>query len=1171
MRYLKNSRLLDALLENAKEIKAGKEGTITAERFVIASIDYVLNGAAVGNDPEGKALSEYISDNIKNVGDLRAYLIEYVSSQNDISISDNLYFQNRLIELRRVDENDPVKEVTPEMLLRSIMKNPTETIGRFMDGKNDVSNDSSEEPETKSPKTQSEIDAEIEKLFDDLFGDLDDDDDDDDDEAPDFEAKPDPGADDKEKESDTGAVVSENQLFSLTEKTKHIREFLLESVLGQNHAVNTFVSGYFQSELLAMTDKKRFRPKATFLFAGPPGVGKTFLAQKAAEALELPFRCFDMSGYSDNEAPNEFAGTDKVYKNGSPGNVTSFVDENPGCVLLFDEIEKAHLNVIHLFLQILDAGRLRDSYTDKEVSFRDAILIFTTNAGKRLYTQSDATDFSSVSRKVILKALEKDVNPTTGESYFPGAICSRFASGNVLMFNHITAHNLRDIAGREILRHKGNFEKETGITINIDDRVFSALLFSEGGSADARTVRSRGEAFFHTELFEMLRLLDEPGNRAERNIESIDITIDLPTDNGDIAKLFVSDEQFRIAAAADPETVACLKESVKSAEVFACTDEDGVNTVMRQNNVQMALVDLNYGIKDSGIDYMNAEDVDSVGRDLLWCFKERYPEVPVYLIGGRDHRYSEEEKISFLNLGVRGFIDIDDVNGLEKQLLSVCDSLYQQKSINELTKANKVLTFETAQLFDPDSGRAEIRLFDFALETAVDSEDSNDILSNLSKPDVKFSQVIGAEDAKDELRFFVDYLKNPKKYIGKGLRPPKGIILYGPPGTGKTMLAKAMASEADVTFIAAEGNQFLQQYIGQGKERVHDLFRIARRYAPSILFVDEIDAIAKERTGGEHSAANGEDVLTAFLAEMDGFKNDPSRPVFVLAATNFDVEPGSPRSLDSALMRRFDRKIYVDLPTKDERIRYLKMKIEGSSAFDVSDAAVENLAVRSTGSSLAELENIIELALRDAMRTDRLMVDDGVLENAFETYSSGEEKKWSPELLERTARHEAGHTLLSWLLGEKPSYVTIVARGDHGGYMQHGDSEDKKLFTKKELLARIRISLGGRAAELVYYGNEDGLSTGAGSDLVQATAVAKNLVCSYGMDPELGPAVITSQELSSGEIAARVRESVNAILSAEMENAVKLISENRDKIDGLVAELLVKNHLAEKQIEAVLK
>lgn len=232
--------------------------------------------------------------------------------------------------------------------------------------------------------------------------------------------------------------------------------------------------------MLSMIDKSRTRPRATFLFAGPPGVGKTFMAEKAAEALKLPFMRFDMSEYADKEANLEFCGSDKVYKNAKAGNVTSFVADNPECVLLFDEIEKAHICVIHLFLQMLDAGRLRDNYTDKEVSFANAIIILTTNAGKQLYEDTESGDFSSISRKVIVNALQKDVNPETGTPYFPDAICSRFASGNIVLFNHISASFLRTIAKKEIERHATNLKKETGIELQVDDEVYTTCCFLTG-------------------------------------------------------------------------------------------------------------------------------------------------------------------------------------------------------------------------------------------------------------------------------------------------------------------------------------------------------------------------------------------------------------------------------------------------------------------------------------------------------------------------------------------------------------------------------------------------------------------------------------------------------------------------------------------------------------------
>ena len=1141
MQEIKNSILLEKLLDNAKELKAGKKGTLTAERFMLAVFDFILGKVSVEEMPAQKTLSDVVSKNTIKLTEFRDYLLDYVSKQDKVSITDNIYIQNKILELKFSSKDKSVKEITPEMLLESILRDPTKTISEF------ITNEKGEKSQTEDAENELTEEMDQQRL-----------------------------ADQKQKRKRNlprdfiDKEESMSVLEKLTDKVKDTRKQLLGAVLGQNHAVNTFISGYFQSELLAATDKKRSRPRATFLFAGPPGVGKTFLAQKAAEILALPFRSFDMSGYSDKESALEFAGSDKVYKNGSAGNVTSFVAEHPQCVLLFDEIEKAHLNVIHLFLQILDAGRLRDSFTDQEVSFTDAILIFTTNAGKRLYTQSDTTDFSMVSRKVILKALEKDVNPETGAPFFPAAICSRFASGNVIMFNHIDAHDLREIAKKEIIRHKRHFEEELHINIDIDERIFSALLFAEGGRADARTIRSRGENFFFMELFELLRLIKTASDENTMSrLEKIKFTLDLSAEDSDIADLFVTKEKPNVVAICEKKEYNRLRKKLKSSQLHLCEDTNSIDEIVRNYDVQIVAIDLRYGKREQSIQCMNAEDIDSTARDLLWHVRDHYPDIPVYIIQEKDWVFNEEERISFFNSGVRGFLEINGSENPDEKLRSICDAVYQQKSVHELAKANKVLSFETAQISEDEGRTAEIRVFDFSLATAIDAEDGDNILSNISKPNTNFSQVIGAEDAKKELLYFVDYLKNPKRFIGTGVRAPKGVILYGPPGTGKTLLAKAMANESDVTFITAEGNQFLQKYVGEGKERVHELFRIARRYAPSIIFVDEIDAIAKERRGGGHAEANGEDVLTAFLAEMDGFKSDPSRPVFVLAATNFDVQPGSEKSLDAALLRRFDRKIFVDLPTKDERIRYLKMKIADNAVFEVTEAEIENLAIRSTGTSLAELENVLEMALRDAVRTATLKVDDDVLENAFETYMSGEEKKWDSEQLKRVARHEAGHTFLCWETGEKPSYVTIVSRADHGGYMQHGDHEGKAIYTKKELLARIRVALGGRAAEIVYYGEEDGLSTGASGDLKTATAIAKQIVCSYGMDANLGMAPISTQEIATGEIANEIKESINSILEAEMEKAIDLILNNREKLDRLVADLLTKNHLIGKEIDAI--
>ena len=1131
---MKYSPLLTRLLEDSKLIGNKKNPPLTAERFIIALVN-VLEKESDSNDELRVIMSTAVLSFV-DFATVKSVLLEYVCS-SEAAISDNIYMKKRLIEAERDAKAAGEEELSAYRLLQCIVVTPSPAIDSV---KSDLSKFQINPYDDCDDEDEGDYDTEYtEKMIDTIAAAL--------------------------SSSENKTSTPKESMADFVREAKRIRKALLDTVKGQDNAINIFTAGLFQSKMLSMTDKARKRPRATFLFAGPPGVGKTFLAERVAEELGLPFERFDMSEYVNKEADIEFIGSDKVYKNGKEGNVTSFVAKNPKCVILFDEIEKAHTSVIHLFLQILDAGRLRDNYTDKVVSFTDAVIIMTTNAGKQLYGESESGDFSSVPRKVILKALQKDKNPSTGEPYFPGAICSRFAAGNVVMFNHISANDLRDIAKREILRHAKSFEQESGIKFDLSEDVYTALLFSEGGAADARTVRGRAETFFNDELFELFRLMtSEKINLDIEALDKIQVKVNLDGAKPEIPQFFFAKENARVLLLSSPDVADKCKRYVGGSGIDIISVHSACDAIaaIKEGEVSFAILDVKYGANCS--DNLNIEDSQSPAREFLKFIREHKNALPIYILENTSSCFSEEEKVSLRRQGIRGEIPLAD-GDFASSLTDIASALYQQASMDRLARENKVISFETAQTVSDDKKTAEINLFDFDLAVAVDSEDEKDILSVASKPNVHFDDVIGGDDAKKELKYFVEYLKNPKKYMGTGVKAPRGILLYGPPGTGKTLLAKAMACEAGVTFIATDGNSFLKRYVGEGAERVHEIFRTARKYAPSILFVDEIDAIAKERRGNDNT---DEATLTAFLTEMDGFSNDPTRPVFVLAATNFDVEPGTQKSLDAALMRRFDRRVYVDLPRKDDRIKFLKMKAAKNKALEISDEQIENIAIRSAGMSLASLDSAIELALRSAIREGSTVVTDAIIEEAFETFNSGEVKKWNESELKKTAVHEAGHALLCWLSGETPSYLTIVARANHGGYMQHGDNEGKGSYTKNELLARIRTSLGGRAAELVCYGEEDGNSTGASGDLASATRTAERIICSYGMDEDFGLAVINS---AAGEMQTEVRDAVNRILAEQMDIAKKLITDNRDKLDNLVNELMAKNHLKGNEIEAILK
>ncbi len=975
------------------------------------------------------------------------------------------------------------------------------------------------------------------------------------------------GSEAETEATQTGASGQED-IGSMVRRTKALQAGLKKRVMGQEQAISVFTAGFFQSELQAMTDEKRKKPRATFLFAGPPGVGKTFLSEVAAEVLGLPFCRFDMSEYTGPNSPDELCGSDANYRGSKEGLLTGFVHKNPRCIILFDEIEKASLEVIHLFLQVLDAGRLRDNRTDKEVEFRDAMLIFTTNAGKSLYEDAKDRNFSAMPRDVILDALKKDINPRTQEPFFPAAICSRFASGNVIMFNQLDAYCLMTIVEKELKRHAENLARSMQIHVTFSREVPSALLYAEGALADARTVKSRADSFFGGELYELFRLLSSDAQANDlTSIREIHVSVHLDSETEQMTDLFIPRERIHVLAWTK-EPLTPEADAERFPVIHYARTQAEAEDVLAHEDIRMVFCNLFSDDIRGGQNYLNLEDRDSDARDFLRMLFRMHPQLPVVLLEPEGHAFTEEEKVSYLRSGVRDFLPQTQEGFFEKMAL-YAEIIFQQYTMTQLARGNQLLRYETAQSIHPDGTMADIQLFDMRLEKAVRAEDADNILSMLSTPDVRFEDVIGAEEAKKELNFFVSYMREPKKYAHFDFPAPKGLLLYGPPGTGKTMLAKAFAAESHATFIATEGNRFFKGVVGEGAALMHKIFATARRYAPSVIFIDEIDTIARSRTGRDTDMAqDSEQILTALFSEMDGFLSAGQAPVFVLGATNYQTDGNSAKSLDPAILRRFDRSVLVDLPNLENRKKFLLKETGAKEYFRLSEALLDTLADRSTGMSLSQLSSVLNLAMRSAMQKKMDYVDDLMMEEAFETYNNGEARVWSRESTLRTARHEAGHTLLSWLSGDKPSYVTIVSRGDYGGYTAYTNQENKVGYTRSELMNRIKTAMGGRAAEIVYYGQEEGISTGASGDLKTATDLAERMLCRYGMDEKFGLAVM---EQTSEKASEALQHRMNELLKSQLEEAIRLISEHRTAMDELTDNLLKYNSIRAQDIERIFR
>ena len=435
---------------------------------------------------------------------------------------------------------------------------------------------------------------------------------------------------------------------------------------------------------------------------------------------------------------------------------------------------------------------------------------------------------------------------------------------------------------------------------------------------------------------------------------------------------------------------------------------------------------------------------------------------------------------------------------------------------------------------------------------------------NSEKPNVKFDDMAGNKEAKEEVREVVDFLKAPDRYVRLGAQIPKGVLLVGPPGTGKTLLAKAVAGEADVQFLSVSGSAFIEMFVGVGASRVRDLFEQAKKVAPAIIFIDEIDAIGKSRASGGPMGGNDEreQTLNQLLAEMDGFSTETA-PVIVLAATN------RPEVLDPALLRpgRFDRQVLVDKPDYEGRIEILNVHIKEVKLGKNVD--LKEIAKMTAGLAGADLANIINEAALLAGRASKDQVDPSDFKEAVERQIAGLEKKSkriSPKERRIVAYHESGHALIAEITkgANKVNKVSIVPRGLAAlGYTLNTPEENKYLMQKHELIAEVDVLLGGRAAEEVFIGE---ISTGAGNDLERATGIIKSMATIYGMSDIAGLMVLEkrsnqflggqTQKDFSDAMAKDLDDHTKNLLNERYEIVLQKLRDNSPAIEKMTAELL---------------
>lgn len=956
----------------------------------------------------------------------------------------------------------------------------------------------------------------------------------------------------------------------IIETEDRLKQSLKDSIKGQDMAIDKFVDSYIRYKLHG---GKQDKPAVVSLFAGPPGTGKTYLAESFVELLKdqgYKYKRFDMSAFGGQSGDNVsgLVGFDATWKNSQPGQLTDFVKNNPKCVLLFDEIEKAAPQVRMIFLSVLEGATLIDRYYDEQVSFKDAIIIFTTNEGKELYEDNYDTNLTAISDLAVMEGLKN--------SNFPPELLSRFAAGNIIVFNHLAYENMIEIFNSNLKSSiNGIMQSSTKLQIEYDENLLPKLfLYNKGGYVDARFVSSNTRKYVEDYYLRAVKyvLSKSKSSYGRVNLNKICVTVDV---DENMEEFFSLSKKPRILWFSKSKRAPYTKAISALADIDWVDDISSFEQAIEECNwnnwyekYNVVLISL-FGASETEKSYLKTEGY----RCLLYA-KEKRLAAPIMLENniskGKKRQLSQEEKKAFRLYEVKDFIDLQ-TNQLEEALIR-CDFV---EKVRIMSKDGEKLSAEAKFDYNAKTGCMNICFTNIcissALEELAEARRMNKQYLLDKKPQVRLKAVFGNKLAKEAVRRCIDNIKYPEKYLRVGAKLIKGILMYGAPGMGKTMIAKAMAYESGAAFVSAVGSDFVRE---GGIVRLEEIFATARRKKPCIIFIDEIDAIAKVRG---HISNIEEMVQNKLLKEMDGLEID-NEGVYVVGATNYNLE-----SLDPAVTRRFSSKIEFPYPNKGECLEFLAYTLyrKGLNKY-ISPRVVKTLNLMMYGhmTNYSEIENFIEESIAEAVYRGVPVTEKYLINRVHDVTGGAARGVGNITRLTATAFHEAGHAVLQWYYGRNNEYATVVSRGNYGGYAM----ANSKLYSRKDFLEQIRISFAGRMTEILFYkldenlDNEEAINLGAQSDLKKATNLAYDFVTRLGFGkryPVVPDRFVSRQNPCPEDILPEsekkaIWEEVNEILKEQWEITKQDIKLHWKKVNAVATSLLFMKELDGETIEHII-
>ena len=955
----------------------------------------------------------------------------------------------------------------------------------------------------------------------------------------------------------------------LSASAQRLVEGLDAKILGQGMAVRMLGDAFFKASL----GIQRSGPRGVFTFLGPPGVGKTHMARTFAGLISEfeegghAFRRFDLGEFSGPQSHEQLFGTPPAYRNAGPGVLTGFVKDNPHCVLLFDELEKAHRNTILSMLSFLDSGEATDQNLNTAISFRNAWVIFTTNLGQDFFASSNQAGFldgvtgaQSLAMEILASASRQGGadHGEDGPALAPEFV-SRLAKGGAAVFRQLnpTDHlRLMENTLATEFQNSGSEDRPALPAVHLSHSARLLFLLSLLPDLDARRTGARTGDWITTLLRGAFEHMDGQTARIGGHLE-LHIDCDpatqtylrqLDTDGGTL-RILLADEDTYLETdirTLDPDT-----------EIHRVEDPAAALAELSEFRPDLALIDLSI-----------LEQPDSTrthrALELLRALRVAAPDLPVFLFSENPGNRAGFQQVAAQVLrhgGARAFLPLQRDPGnpilmdhFLGQLGLVFEELRRDRTVRAERRRHRSTGWHTSYALSPEEGRIQVTLGSPSAAVLFGSMDGASPIRFSGVPHERLDDLVGLKRAKRRLQRVVDWLQNPAILARYAVPPPRGFLLEGPPGTGKTMLARAFAGTAGLPFLALSAGELQSKYVGDSEARIRDLFAKARDFAPAIIFIDEIDGIALRRS--EHDNGHSRSLLNQLLACMDGFSSTGG-PVFVLAATNHADQ------LDPALLRpgRFDEIIPVDRPNAEARKTFLERRLKGSACAGVN---LEPIVRMTSGCTPAELDRVVREAVYLVAGEDGGGLTPAALEKATRLVLFGaehEEMLVRPEEREVTAIHEAGHALAQLLLFPESSvgFLTIVPN-ERGalGFMAPQAEEDRHDLTEGALRRRLQVALAGREAERARAGeHSDQLTTGASGDLQMASRLAWYAITRYGLDSEFGPISLDGLPVAErAELLKRAAQRLPCWLAQATQDVTRLLADHGDLLRTIAATLI---------------